>query len=237
MAPSRSIENLYRRRRDQRERRILRPNTARTVETYTLPAESKSTSVAYSRMRPSGNRVGGATVSVILQARSPADDATSEMAGQSSGWFAHYMMTLLWPYGTLFAVALAAATVLPAQSEALLAGLIASGRYNLWLLLAVASAGNTLGAVVNWGLGRFIESFRDRRWFPVSANGLLRAERWYRRWGVWSLLLSWAPIFGDALTVVAGMLRVRLWILLVLVLTAKTGRYLVVAYFVIAAMG
>jgi membrane protein YqaA with SNARE-associated domain len=145
------------------------------------------------------------------------------------------MTSFAWPYGTLFAVAFAAATLLPAQSEALLAGLLASNRYDPWLLLAIATAGNTLGSVVNWGMGRFIESFRESRWFPVSAKNLQRAEDWYRRWGIWSLLLSWAPFIGDALTIVAGMLRVRLPIFVALVLIAKLGRYLVVAYLVLVA--
>lgn len=144
---------------------------------------------------------------------------------------------MIWPYGTLFFVSFAAATLLPAQSEALVAGLIASNRYNLLLILLIATAGNTIGAVVNWGLGRFVESFRDRRWFPVPATTLDRAERWYRRWGLWSLLLSWAPIVGDALTVVAGMLRVNLLIFVALVVIAKGGRYLVLAYVVITASG
>ena len=95
------------------------------------------------------------------------------------------MMTFAWPYGTLFAVAFAAATLLPAQSEALLAGLLASNRYDPWLLLAVATAGNTLGSVVNWGIGRLVESFRESRWFPVSPKNLQRAEGLYRRWGIW----------------------------------------------------
>ncbi len=135
------------------------------------------------------------------------------------------LVSLAWPYGTLFAVSFAAATLLPAQSEVLLAGLIAAGRYNLPLLLFVATAGNTLGAVVNWVLGRFMESFRHRRWFPDSEKALDRAEAWFNRWGKWSLLLSWAPFVGDPLTVVAGVLREPLPVVLALVTVAKVGRY------------
>lgn len=137
--------------------------------------------------------------------------------------------------GALFVAAFAAATILPAQSELVLAAMILSGRYDLALLLAVATAGNTLGAVFNWGLGRFVERFRDRRWFPLTPDKLERATGWYRRWGKWSLLLSWAPVIGDALTLVAGMLRVRLATFLVLVTLAKGGRYAVLAWIVIAA--
>jgi membrane protein YqaA with SNARE-associated domain len=130
--------------------------------------------------------------------------------------------------GGLFAVSFMAATVFPAQSEAALVGLQLAG-HPVVLLVAVASVGNTLGAVVNWALGRGVERFRDRRWFPVSASSLDRAAAWYGKWGRWSLLLSWAPIGGDALTVAAGVLREPFWSFLILVAIAKTGRYLVLA--------
>ncbi len=128
----------------------------------------------------------------------------------------------------LFAVAFVAATLLPAQSEAALVGLQLAG-YSPVLLVLVAGAGNTLGAVVNWALGRAVERFRGRPWFPVSGSSLDRATAWYRRWGRWSLLLSWAPIGGDALTVAAGVLREPLWSFVALVALAKTGRYAVLA--------
>ena len=119
---------------------------------------------------------------------------------------------------------------MPAQSEAVLAGLVLGGQQPVAVLVTVASVGNVLGAVINWGLGRGIERFRDRRWFPVGPQALARAERHYRRWGKWSLLLSWAPLIGDPLTVVAGILRERLWVFLLLVTVAKLGRYLVLVW-------
>ena len=131
-------------------------------------------------------------------------------------------------YAGLFVAAFVAATILPMQSEALLAGLLISEAYSTVLLLVVASAGNILGAVVNWLLGLGVERFRNRSWFPASEKALHRAENWYRRYGRWTLLLSWMPIGGDALTVVAGVLREPFWSFLVLVAIAKIGRYLAV---------
>ncbi|WP_442583047.1 YqaA family protein [Mesorhizobium sp. ASY16-5R] len=128
----------------------------------------------------------------------------------------------------LFATAFFAATLLPVQSETVLVGLQLAG-YHLEPLVIVASIGNTLGAVVNWALGRGVEHYRDRRWFPVSPAALGRTTSWYRRWGRWSLLLSWAPLGGDALTVAAGVLREPFWSFLILVAIAKTGRYIVLA--------
>ncbi|MEH6755262.1 MAG: YqaA family protein [Alphaproteobacteria bacterium] len=132
-------------------------------------------------------------------------------------------------YAGLFGVSFLAATILPAQSELGLAGLLVAGDYNLWLLIGIASAGNTLGAVVNWGLGRGIERLHDKKWFPASAEQLNRATNWYRKYGRWSLLLSWVPIVGDPLTLAAGVLREPLWSFVVLVGIAKTARYLTVA--------
>jgi membrane protein YqaA with SNARE-associated domain len=133
-------------------------------------------------------------------------------------------------YVGLFGVAFLAATILPAQSEAVLATMILSDRYPLAALLGAASLGNVLGSVVNWALGRGIEQYRNRRWFPVSGDMLQKAENWYQRYGKWSLLLSWLPVIGDPLTVVAGVLRVPFVIFVVLVTIAKLGRYLVLAW-------
>ncbi|WP_371819203.1 YqaA family protein [Roseococcus sp. SDR] len=132
-------------------------------------------------------------------------------------------------YLTLAASAFVAATVFPLQSEAVLIGLMLAGEQPVWALVLVASVANTAGSVVNWWLGGVIHRYRDRRWFPASPEQLSRAEGWYRRWGHWSLMLSWAPIIGDPLTVIAGVLREPLWRFLILVALAKTGRYVTLA--------
>ena len=130
-------------------------------------------------------------------------------------------------YIGLFLAAFGAATLLPLQSEALLVGLLLSKQYWLWSLLAVATLGNVLGSLFNWWLGRGIVHYRDRGWFPVKPGALARAQRWYRRYGRWSLLLSWVPVVGDPLTLAAGVMREPLRVFLPLVAVAKTGRYLV----------
>ena len=139
--------------------------------------------------------------------------------------------------GGLFAIAFVAATILPAQSEAALVGLLVADTHPAILLVAVASIGNVLGAMVNWALGRGVERFRDRRWFPIGPAALDRATGWYRHWGRWSLLLSWAPIGGDALTVAAGVLREPLWSFIVLVTIAKAARYVALAATTLGVLG
>lgn len=132
-------------------------------------------------------------------------------------------------YLGLFFAAFGAATLLPMQSEAVLVGLLISGHYSLWVLLTIATAGNVLGSGVNWWLGRSVERFKDRRWFPVSPRHLEKARTHYQRWGHWSLLLSWVPIIGDPLTLVAGVMREPFWRFLLIVTVAKGARYAALA--------
>ncbi|MEQ8482997.1 MAG: YqaA family protein [Pseudomonadales bacterium] len=127
-------------------------------------------------------------------------------------------------YLGLFGVAFLAATLLPAYSEVMLVGLLAAGYDPVWLWVW-ASTGNTLGSVVNWLLGRYLLHFQSRRWFPFKASTLGPAQRWFQRYGVWSLLLAWAPVGGDALTFIAGMMRVRFLPFVVLTGIGKGARY------------
>jgi membrane protein YqaA with SNARE-associated domain len=139
-------------------------------------------------------------------------------------------------YAGLFLSALASATLIPGQSEAVLASLLFAG-HAPWLLVAVASAGNILGSVINWMLGRGLERYRERRWFPVNPRMLARAQRWYAKYGRWSLLLSWAPVIGDPLTLVAGAMREPFPTLLLLVAVAKIGRYVLLSVAILKVMG
>jgi membrane protein YqaA with SNARE-associated domain len=127
---------------------------------------------------------------------------------------------------SLFLTALFAATILPAQSEFLLAGLHLTGRHDRFVLVAVATVGNVLGSVINWVLGRYLIHFQGRRWFPIKGRALEKATRVYQRWGVWTLLLAWTPIIGDPLTLVAGIFRTPLRVFVPLVAAGKLARYL-----------
>lgn len=131
-------------------------------------------------------------------------------------------------YLTVFSSAFLAATIVPFASEIALTGALAAGGAVHWLVL-VATLGNSLGAVVNWAVGRFIERFRDRRWFPANREQLERAQAWFRRYGIWSLLFAWLPVVGEPLTVVAGAMRVHIAPFLILVAIGKGLRYVVLA--------
>ncbi|WP_182085339.1 YqaA family protein [Aureimonas sp. ME7] len=128
-------------------------------------------------------------------------------------------------YGALLLSAFLSATLLPGSSELLLASLLVAGRGDPVLLTLIAALGNTLGSVFNWWCGRFLMHRQDARWFPVSRAQLDRGARVFARWGRPALLLSWMPVVGDALTLVAGLLGVRLLPFVFLVGAGKALRY------------
>ncbi len=132
-------------------------------------------------------------------------------------------------YFALFASSFLAATILPFYSEVLLYALLREGGDPVWLV-TVATVGNTLGAVVNWVLGLFILQFKHKRWFYFSDKQIDKAQSWYQRYGQWSLLFAWLPIGGDALTLIAGVMKVRFAWFILLVGVGKALRYIVVAY-------
>jgi|TARA_Y100001001_G_scaffold144453_1_gene150389 membrane protein YqaA with SNARE-associated domain len=139
-------------------------------------------------------------------------------------------------YLTLFLTAFAAATLLPAYSEVLLGTLITQG-YSWWWLWFWATLGNTLGSVVNGVIGRQVDRFKHKRWFPVSEMQLHKARNRFNRYGQWSLLMGWLPLGGDALTLVGGIMRVPWLNFVILVGIGKGARYAFVLWLVAEAAG
>jgi len=135
-------------------------------------------------------------------------------------------------YFLLFISAFGAATLLPLQSEAVLVTLLLKGQHSALLLIGTATLGNVLGSCVNWWLGLKIEQFKHRKWFPVSEKRLEQAQRFYHKYGFYSLLLSWTPVIGDPITLVAGLFKENFWRFLIIVLIAKAGRYLFIYWVV-----
>ncbi|HEY9021398.1 MAG: YqaA family protein [Paracoccaceae bacterium] len=138
-------------------------------------------------------------------------------------------MTPFTAYATLFFSAFTSATILPGSSEAVLLGFLVAGVGDPVTLVGVAVVGNLLGSILTYAMGRYAVAFRDKRWFPVSPAQYDRAQAWYDRYGWWSLLMAWVPLVGDPLTVVAGAMRARLALVILLVGLGKFGRYVFVA--------
>ena len=133
-------------------------------------------------------------------------------------------------YLSIFVVSFLAATVLPASSELTLAALLNTKDDNSLALLLSASLGNILGSVLNWFLGYYSLKYLINKWFFFKKNQINQASNWFKKFGIWSLLFAWVPIIGDSLTFVAGILKVRFSIFLILVSVGKVSRYLFIFY-------
>ena len=141
-------------------------------------------------------------------------------------------MIILISYFQLFIISFLAATILPLSSELVLSTMLLTNSFDKYLLLVVASFGNILGSSVNWYLGKKILIFKDKKWFPANERQIAKGEIYFKKYGIWSLLLAWVPIIGDPLTIVAGILRVKFFIFLLLVSISKISRYIFLIFII-----
>jgi membrane protein YqaA with SNARE-associated domain len=120
---------------------------------------------------------------------------------------------------TLFASSFLAATLLPGGSEAVLFGILKAKPQLYWPALLLATAGNTLGGMSSYLIGRFIPQ-----------RGELKGLKRVREHGTPVLLFSWVPIVGDASCVAAGWLRLSAAFSATFMAIGKFTRYLVIAF-------
>lgn len=132
-------------------------------------------------------------------------------------------------YAALFLLSFLAATLLPLGSEWLLVTMLMQ-KYDPAATVAVASIGNYLGASTTYCIGIFGGTFLIRKLLRIDIAQQERAERVYARYGSWSLLLSWLPLIGDPLCLVAGVLKVDFARFSFLVFSGKLARYALVAW-------
>src|SRR5215470_9055143 len=122
------------------------------------------------------------------------------------------------PLAGLFASSFLSATLLPGNSEIVLLAVLHQTPALKWTALVVATIGNTLGGMTSYAIGRF---------FPKPREG--RAVAWLARYGPAALLLSWAPVVGDALCVASGWLRQNAVAAMIFIAVGKFARYWVLA--------
>jgi membrane protein YqaA with SNARE-associated domain len=120
------------------------------------------------------------------------------------------------------------ATIIPFGSEAYFITLLSLEKYNHFILFFVVSVGNVLGSLFNWVCGFYINFFIKRSWFPINNKIIDRGNKLFKKYGKWSLLISWFPLIGDPITFAAGTLRYPIIPFLVLVSIGKVGRYLII---------
>ena len=138
-------------------------------------------------------------------------------------------------YSGLFALSFLASTLLPVGSEWLLVLMLLQGNDPL-ATVAVATIGNYLGGCTTWAIGVWGGPLLVRRILRIDPATEEAAVGFYRRYGVWSLLLSWMPIIGDPLCLVGGILKVDFSRFSLLVFTGKLVRYAVVAWLTLGGM-
>lgn len=133
-----------------------------------------------------------------------------------------------WGLIGLFSSAFISSTIAPGGSEAVLAYLVDEHRHPVAQLVAIASLGNTLGALTTWWLGLW-----SAKKYPAEAiltESRQKSLNTVRRWGSWALLFSWLPLIGDGLCFAAGWLRLSLLASLAAIFFGKVLRYIAVAY-------
>jgi len=123
------------------------------------------------------------------------------------------------------------ATIFPMGSEALFIYYI-NQNLNIYILLFLATFGNSLGSVVNYWFGYNGEDYLEKKKILKSSQ-LNKYRDLFNKYGSFSLLLSWMPIIGDPITIVAGLLKYNIYKFILLVTFAKFFRYLFVAYLVV----
>jgi membrane protein YqaA with SNARE-associated domain len=142
-------------------------------------------------------------------------------------WLSSLLSLLALPevgLGTVFVVSLVSATLLPMGSEVAVLGLVTLHPALFWPAIAVATVGNTLGGLISWAMGLLSNKVAQRY---QHSKQHLRALAWLERIGPKACLLSWLPVVGDPLCLVAGWLRLPLLPCAVYMAIGKFGRYLV----------
>lgn len=136
------------------------------------------------------------------------------------------MMTFLSHYGyvSLFLLSFLASTIVPIGSEWLLITMVIKGQDPI-LSVASATTGNTLGACTTYAIGIYGSEWVSRKLLRFDELSRKRAEMFYAKFGVWSLLFSWLPIVGDPLCLAGGLLRIHFGVFLLLVFVGKLIRY------------
>jgi len=130
--------------------------------------------------------------------------------------------------GGLFVSAFVSATIAPGGSEAVLAYLIAEGQHPALHLVAIATLGNTLGAMTTWGFGMLAaKRYPAAVLLPRKSQKALDVVT---RRGVWVLFFSWLPVIGDALCFAGGWLKLPLLSGTLIILLGKLGRYGAIAW-------
>jgi membrane protein YqaA with SNARE-associated domain len=136
---------------------------------------------------------------------------------------------LSYGYPALFLLSFLAATLIPLGSEWLLVTMLLQ-QHNPLATVATATIGNYCGALSSYLIGIYGSDFIATKVLRMDSSSTRKAERFFAKYGSWSLLFSWLPIVGDPLCLVGGALKIPLGRFSLLVFTGKAVRYCAVSW-------
>jgi len=131
-------------------------------------------------------------------------------------------------YLNLFVLSFLASTILPLGSEALVVALIYQGS-SPFTVIMVATVGNYLGSCTTYYLGLKGRPALEK-YLSTSPEKLEKSEKLFKKYGIYTLLFTWVPGVGDAITMVAGLTQLPFRSFSILVFLGKFGRYFAIAY-------
>lgn len=126
----------------------------------------------------------------------------------------------------LFISGFISATLLPGGSEVLLAWQLTENVHSVESLWLAVTAGNVLGGMVTFLMGWGIAHYFPLRSFTKPRQQ--QAKRWIEQYGAFALILSWVPIIGDPLCLMAGWLKTRFLLSMLMLTLGKAVRYLLI---------
>lgn len=137
-------------------------------------------------------------------------------------------------YWGMALAAFLAGTFIPFSSEAVMGALLVSSGMDPMLTVLSGTLGNVAGSMVNYYIGTFASVETISKWLKVKEKRLNQAKSYVDKYGYWMGLLAWLPLLGSAISIALGILRANVLGVFLTTTAGKLGRYLVVAYSVMA---
>lgn len=123
----------------------------------------------------------------------------------------------------IFIVSFISATVLPMATEPVLFSYVKLNIDQFWWAIMVATIGNTAGGMLTYWMGYGVKKAYSKRNPTYTSKYFF----WLQRLGAPILLLSWLPIIGDALCVMAGWIKLPWKSVIVYMTLGKLLRFII----------
>ncbi|MBC7413434.1 MAG: DedA family protein [Herminiimonas sp.] len=155
------------------------------------------------------------------------------MIESAVAWLLHLLSAPEVGLGSVFVISLVSATLVPLGSEPAVFAAVKAMPENFWLLIGVATLGNTLGGIIDYWMGlgarnALLASIRPDE--PYAAERSSRWFGWLERFGARTMLLAWVPGIGDPICTLAGWLRLPFWPSVAYMAIGKFLRYLTMTW-------